>query len=291
MRVVRTIAEMQAICRTLHREGKSIGLVPTMGALHAGHISLVRSARTQNDSVVVSIFVNPIQFGPNEDLAKYPRTFEQDCAQLDHEGVDFVFAPGVDEMYVPGASTLVSVDGLSEKLDGRSRPGHFRGVTTVVAKLFHIVPADHAYFGQKDAAQVAVIRKMVRDQNFDIDLVICPIVREKDGLALSSRNAYLDATQRQQALVLHRALLRIQTLADTGHTDAWYLAEAGRSVIAEESGAKLDYLEIVDPDTLEPVTEISKGALVAVAAWIGSTRLIDNIVLHGAGSARGPRTS
>ncbi|ABF43742.1 pantothenate synthetase [Candidatus Koribacter versatilis Ellin345] len=291
MRVVRTIAEMQAICRTLHREGKSIGLVPTMGALHAGHISLVRTARTQNDSVVVSIFVNPIQFGPNEDLAKYPRTFEQDCAQLDHEGVDFVFSPGVEEMYPEGTATFVHVDGLSEKLDGRSRPGHFKGVTTVVSKLFHIIPADHAYFGQKDAAQVAVIRKMVRDQNFDIDLMICPIVREKDGLALSSRNAYLDPTQRQQALVLHRALMRVQMLADTGHTDAYYLAEAGRAVIAEEPGAKLDYLEIVDPNTLEPITEIGKGALVAVAAQIGNTRLIDNLVLQAAGNARGPRTS
>ncbi len=291
MRVVRTIAEMQAICRTLHREGKSIGLVPTMGALHAGHISLVRTARTQNDSVVVSIFVNPIQFGPNEDLAKYPRTFEQDCAQLDHEGVDFAFAPSVEEMYSENATTFVHVEGLSEKLDGRSRPGHFKGVTTVVSKLFHIIPADHAYFGQKDAAQVAVIRKMVRDQNFDIELVICPIVREKDGLALSSRNAYLDPEQRQQALVLNRALMRIQMLADTGHTDAYYLAEEGRRLIAEEPGAKLDYLEIVDPNTLEPVTEISKGALVAVAAWVGNTRLIDNLMLLGTGTARGPRTA
>lgn len=291
MRVVRTIAEMQAICRTLHREGKAIGLVPTMGALHAGHLSLVRAARTQNDAVVVSIFVNPIQFGPNEDLAKYPRTFEQDCAQLDHEGVDIVFAPSVEEMYPEGSETFVEVENLSNKLDGRSRPGHFKGVTTVVSKLFHIIPADHAYFGQKDAAQVAVLRKMVRDQNFDIDLVICPIVREKDGLALSSRNAYLDETERQQALVLHRALMRIQTLADTGHTDAWYLAEAGRDVIAEERGTRVDYLEIVDPNTLEPVTEVSKGALVAVAVWIGNTRLIDNLVLHGSGGARGPRTS
>jgi len=265
--------------------------VPTMGALHAGHISLVRTARTQNDSVVATIFVNPLQFGPTEDLAKYPRTFELDCAQLDHEGVDFVFAPAAEEMYPEGAATFVHVEGLSEKLDGRSRPGHFKGVTTVVSKLFHIIPADHAYFGQKDAAQVAVIRKMVRDQNFDIDLVICPIVREKDGLALSSRNAYLDATQRQQALVLNRALMRIQMLADTGHTDAYYLAEAGRAVIAEEPAVRLDYLEIVDPNTLEPVTEISKGGLVAVAAWVGSTRLIDNLLISGSGNARGPRTS
>jgi pantoate--beta-alanine ligase len=291
MRVIRTIAEMQAICRTVHREDKTIGLVPTMGALHAGHLSLVRSARSQNDAVVVSIFVNPKQFGPNEDFGKYPRNFEQDCAMLDQTGVDFVFAPSAEEMYPEGGTTYVHVEGVSEKLDGRSRPGHFKGVTTVVAKLFHIIPADHAYFGQKDAAQVAVLRKMVRDQNFDIELVVCPIVREKDGLAMSSRNAYLNEAERKQALVLHRALLRIQTLADTGESNAATLAQVGREVIAEEPAAKLDYLEIVDSDTLDPIADIGKGALVAVAASIGSTRLIDNLVLHGAGSARGPQTS
>src|ERR1035437_7427257 len=191
MRIIRSIAEMQALCRTFHREGKTIGLVPTMGALHAGHLSLVRSARTQNDAVVVSIFVNPMQFGPNEDFGKYPRTFQQDSAQLDQAGVDYVFAPSVDEMYPAGAATYVHVEGLSEKLDGHSRPGHFQGVTTVVSKLFHIIPADRAYFGQKDAAQVAVIRKMMRDQDFDIEITVCPIIREKDGLAMTSRNAYL----------------------------------------------------------------------------------------------------
>ncbi|HEY3928552.1 MAG TPA: pantoate--beta-alanine ligase [Candidatus Koribacter sp.] len=288
MRVVRTIAEMQAICRNLHREDKSIGLVPTMGALHAGHISLVRAARHQNDAVVASIFVNPLQFGPNEDLAKYPRSFEQDCAQLDHEGVDFVFAPTVEEMYPEGAATFVHVEGLSKKLDGGSRPGHFRGVSTVVAKLFHIVPADHAYFGQKDAAQVSVLRKMVKDQNFDIELVVCPIVREKDGLAMSSRNAYLTPEQRKKALVLHRALLRVQMLADTGETDAAKLLEAGKQVVAEEAGARLDYFEIVNAETLDPVADINKGALVAVAAYVGTTRLIDNVVLHGAGQSRVP---
>jgi pantoate--beta-alanine ligase len=289
MRVLRTIAEMQAVCRNLHREEKRIGLVPTMGALHAGHLSLVRAARTQNDAVVVSIFVNPIQFGPKEDLATYPRTFEQDCAQLDHAGVDYVFAPSVEEMYPGGAATFVEVEGLSNKLDGGSRPGHFRGVATVVSKLFHIIPADHAYFGQKDAAQVAVLRQMVRDQNFDIELIICPIVREKDGLAMSSRNAYLDPEQRQQALVLQRALMRVQMLADTGESDAAKLAEAGRQLISEEPGARLDYFAVVHPDTLEPVANISKGALVAVAAWIGATRLIDNLVLHGTGTSRIPQ--
>jgi pantoate--beta-alanine ligase len=291
MRVIRTIPEMQAICRTFHREDKTIGLVPTMGALHAGHLSLVRSAQRQNDAVVVSIFVNPKQFGPNEDFGKYPRTFEQDCAMLDQAGVDFVFAPSVEEMYPEGATTYVHVEGVSEKLDGRSRPGHFKGVTTVVAKLFHIIPADRAYFGQKDAAQVAVLRKMVQDQNFDIELVVCPIVREKDGLAMSSRNAYLSQAERKQALVLHSALLRIQMLADTGETSAAALAKAGREVIADEPAAKLDYLEIVDANTLDPLADIGKGALVAVAASIGPTRLVDNLVLHGAGSARGPQTS
>lgn len=288
MRVIRTVHDMQAICRTLHREDKIIGLVPTMGALHAGHLSLVRSARAQNDALVVTIFVNPIQFGPNEDLAKYPRMFEEDCAKLEKAGVDYVFAPAVEEMYPGGTSTFVDVEGLSNKLDGLSRPGHFRGVSTVVSKLFHIIPADHAYFGQKDAAQVAVLRKMVRDQNFDIELVICPIVREPDGLAMSSRNAYLDPAQRKQALVLQRALMRVQMLADTGEGDATKLAEAGRQIIAEEPAAKLDYFAIVDPDTLDSVPTIEKGALVAVAAWIGSTRLIDNLVLHGTGSTRGP---
>lgn len=281
MRVVRTIAEMQAICRTLHREARTIGLVPTMGALHAGHLSLVRSARTQNDVVIVSIFVNPIQFGPHEDFGTYPRTLEQDCAQLDHEGVQFVFAPAVEEMYPAGAATYVHVEGLSEKLDGQSRPGHFKGVTTVVAKLFHIIPADRAYFGQKDAAQVAVLRKMVRDLDFDIELVVCPIVREKDGLAMSSRNAYLSPDERKHALVLHRALMHVQTLVDRGATDATLLAIEGRKIIAEEPGVRLDFFEVVDRETLDPLDDINHGALVAAAAWVGNTRLIDNLVLHG----------
>jgi pantoate--beta-alanine ligase len=275
---------MRALCRAFRQEAKSIGLVPTMGALHAGHLSLVRSARAQNDVVVVSIFVNPIQFGPNEDFGKYPRTFEADCAKLEHEGVDFVFAPTVEEMYPGGAATYVYVEGLSEKLDGKSRPGHFKGVTTVVSKLFHIVPADRAYFGQKDAAQVAVLRKMVRDQNIDIDLVVCPIVREKDGLALSSRNTYLSAEERKHALVLHRVLMRVQTMVDMGESNAAKLASMAHEMIAEE-GAKLDYFEIVNPDTLEPVADVKHGALVAVAAWIGATRLIDNLVLYGTGGA------
>ena len=276
---------MQAACRAARREGKRVGFVPTMGALHAGHMSLVRSARAQSDFVAVSIFVNPLQFGPAEDFTKYPRMLADDCQKLEAERVDIVFAPTRDDMYPSGASTTVYVEGLSEKLDGRSRPGHFKGVTTVVAKLFEIVRPELAFFGQKDAAQVAVIRKMVRDLDMDLDIVVCPTTREKDGLAMSSRNAYLSPEQRTQALCLYRSLMRVQTLADQGEHRAATLLEAGEQVVAEEPGARLDYYEIVNPDTLDPVDDISRGALVAVAAWFGNTRLIDNIVLHGPGKA------
>lgn len=280
---------MRATCDALQRDGKTIGLVPTMGALHEGHLSLVRAARALCGIVVVSIFVNPTQFGPNEDFSKYPRTFERDCKLLEAERVDFVFAPSVEEMYPKDATTWVTVEGLSEKLCGRSRPGHFRGVTTVVAKLFHFVGPDYAYFGQKDAAQVAIIRRMVRDLDFSTEIMVCPIVRESDGLAMSSRNAYLDPAQRKSATVLYRALMRIQMLADKGERRAARLIEEAKSVIAEQPNVRLDYLEIVDSETLEPVADISRGALVAVAAFVGTTRLIDNLVLHGSGIAAGPR--
>ena len=288
MRVLSTVAEMQAACREVRRSGKSLGLVPTMGALHEGHLSLVRAARAHNQVVATSIFVNPLQFGPNEDFSKYPRTFDRDKQLLGAEKVDLIFAPSADEMYPEGASTTVYVRGLSEKLDGKSRPGHFQGVTTVVAKLFEIVRPDRAYFGQKDAAQVALIRKMVQDLNIDLELIICPIVREHDGLAMSSRNTYLNPEQRKQALVLYRSLMRMQTLADRGESSSSALADAGKQVLAEEPGIKLDYLEIVNPHSLDPVPDITQGALVAVAAWVGTTRLIDNIVLYGPGQARIP---
>ena len=257
-----------------------------MGALHEGHLSLVRAARTQSDVVAVSIFVNPTQFGPKEDFSKYPRAFEKDAALLQAEKVDFIFNPSVEEMYPGGSPTWVIVEGLSEKLDGRSRPGHFRGVTTVVSKLFNIVQPDLAFFGQKDAAQAAVIRKMVRDLDFDVRIVVCPIVREKDGLAMSSRNVYLSPEQRKQATVLYRSLMRVQTLADQGESDAAKLMAAGKQVMAEEPQVRLDYFEIVNWETLDPAPDISKGALVAVAAYVGETRLIDNIVLHGVGQVR-----
>lgn len=281
MEVITSAAEMTALSRELRRTGKRAGFVPTMGALHQGHLSLVRTARAQSDVVTASIFVNPMQFGPNEDFARYPRSLESDCALLAAEKTDYVFCPSVEEMYPSGASAWVAVEGISDKLDGRSRPGHFRGVTTVVAKLFNIVQPDLAFFGQKDAAQASIIRKMVRDLNFDVEIVVCPIVREPDGLAMSSRNAYLSATERRHATVLYRALMRVQLLADQGERDSARLAAAGKDVIAGEPSVRLDYFEIVNPDTLDKVPNTASGALVAVAAHVGSTRLIDNIVLHG----------
>jgi pantoate--beta-alanine ligase len=279
MQVLSTVHEMRAACRAVRKSGQSLGLVPTMGALHAGHIALVRAARAQCDFVAASIFVNPTQFGPKEDFAKYPRTFEQDCALLASEGVALLFAPQPEEMYRAGSSTFVDVEGVGDRLDGRSRPGHFRGVATVVAKLFHIVGPDKAFFGQKDAAQVAVLRCMVRDLNFDLDLVVCPTVREPDGLALSSRNRYLSPEERRRALVLSNALNVMEATYRAGQKDVARLLEAGRGVLAAEPEVRLDYLEIVHADTLLPLTEAAPGALLAVAAYVGATRLIDNTLL------------
>lgn len=279
MQVLPTIHEMRAASRASRASKNSLGLVPTMGALHAGHISLIRAARAQCDVVAASIFVNPTQFGPNEDFAKYPRTFEQDCALLEAQGVALLFAPWPEEMYPPGATTYVDVEGIGDRLDGASRPGHFRGVATIVAKLFHVVAPDKAFFGQKDAAQVAVLRRMVRDLDFDVELIVCPIVREPDGLALSSRNRYLSAQERAQALVLSRALHAISETYQAGQKQVAPLLDAGRSVMATEPDVRIDYLEIVDADTLLPLGEAAPGALVAIAAQVGSTRLIDNTIL------------
>jgi len=270
---------MKAACRSVPRGGKTLGLVPTMGALHEGHLSLVRAAKAQCDVTAVSIFVNPLQFGPTEDFEKYPRSLERDAELLQEFGVGLLCVPSVAEMYPPRAKTYVDVTDLSSKLDGGSRPGHFRGVATVVCKLFEIVRPDRAYFGQKDAAQVALLRKMVRDLDMDVEIVVCPIVREADGLAMSSRNAYLSAEQRRQALVLSYSLRDVRSAVDAGERDAGRLAEIGVQVIASEPGARLDYFAIVDADTLEPVATVSRGTLVAVAAWVGTTRLIDNMVL------------
>jgi pantoate--beta-alanine ligase len=279
METINSAVAMTAFSQNARRAGKRVGFVPTMGALHQGHLSLVRAARALCDVVVVSIFVNPTQFGPTEDFSKYPRSFDSDAAMLAEARADCIFNPSVNEMYPAGATTWVTVEGLGDKLDGRSRPGHFRGVTTVVAKLFHIVQPRLAFFGQKDAAQVAIIKKMVRDLKFDLEIVVCPTVRELDGLAMSSRNLYLDATERKQALALSRSLVQVQALVKRDERDAAMLIAAGKQIISEEPSIKLDYFEIVNAETLDPVVAVSRGTLVAVAAWVGSTRLIDNIVL------------
>src|SRR3954468_17270833 len=281
MRVIRSIEQMRHASRELRRGGKRLAFVPTMGALHAGHISLIRAARGQSDAVCVSIFVNPSQFGPKEDLSKYPRPFEKDRELLEAEKVDFLFYPEVAEMYPPGATTWVEVAELSGRLDGKSRPGHFRGVTTVVSKLFHAVEPDVAFFGQKDAAQAAIIRRMVRDLNLPVHISVCPIVREPDGLAMSSRNAYLDPEQRKEALVLQRSLLVVQQLIEQGQRSASNVVVAGRQEFADKPSVRLDYFEIVNPDTLDPIQAIEDHALIAVAAYVGSTRLIDNLLIRG----------
>jgi pantoate--beta-alanine ligase len=279
MQIVKSIAEMQRICRELRRENRVLGLVPTMGALHEGHLSLVRRARAECGVIAASIFVNPLQFGPGEDFAKYPRTFEDDCRQLETGGVEILFAPEVAEMYPEGATTTITVSGIGDRLDGASRPGHFTGVATVVAKLFHVVSPERAYFGQKDAAQLAVLRQMVRDLNFDVELVGCGIVRDADGLALSSRNKYLSATEREPALVLHRALLRIERMIANGEHESSALLQGGMETLLAVPEVRIDYLAIVDANSLLPVVSVRTGTLVAIAAYIGRTRLIDNFLV------------
>jgi len=280
MNIYYSVGEARAACRITRANGKRLGLVPTMGALHEGHLSLVRAAQAQCDAVAVSLFVNPTQFGPTEDLARYPRPFERDRELLEKEGVAILFAPSAEEMYPKGDGTWVVVEGLSERLDGRSRPGHFRGVTTVVSKLFHILEPDVAFFGQKDAAQSAVIRGMVRDLNFSVEIAVRPIVREPDGLAMSSRNAYLNAEERMRALVLRRSLQRVEDKLRVGERSATRLIAAASEIFAQETQVRLDYFEIVDPDTLDRVEQVERPTLVAVAAYVGATRLIDNVVLN-----------
>jgi len=287
---------MTAACRALRVQERglsapehapTLGLVPTMGALHAGHLSLVTAARAQCDLVVASIFVNPTQFGPNEDFTRYPRTFDTDCAQLESAGVDLLFAPSAETMYPSGNATFVDPGPIAERLDGASRPGHFRGVATIVTRLFSIIQPDHAYFGQKDAAQVAVLRQITRDLNLPVELVVCSTVREPDGLAMSSRNRYLSPAERLRARVLYRALSAARELAESGETRADTLRAAMLNALdlpdpSPEAGAipiHLDYAAVVDPDTLLPLTDTSHGALLAIAAFVGSTRLIDNILL------------
>ncbi len=288
MRLLTTVDEMRLACRQARQqagEGASLALIPTMGAIHRGHLSLVEAAGRDCDVVAASIFVNPLQFGPTEDFDRYPRTFEDDCRQLAVAGVDLLFAPSTQEMYPPGATTFVEVPGLSERLDGASRPGHFRGVATVVNKLFNIISPDLAYFGQKDAAQVAVLQAMVRDLDLPVRIVVCPIVREADGLAMSSRNRYLSSDERTQALVLSRVLQLVEERIRQGETRSDILRAAAEEVLNRVPSLRPDYIAIVNPDTLEPVASTEFGALVALAAWVGETRLIDNLRMPPATSS------
>jgi pantoate--beta-alanine ligase len=279
MLLCKTIAEIRTACRTLRNAEHTLGFVATMGALHAGHLSLVAAARAECDAVVASIFVNPTQFGPQEDYDSYPREFYADYNKLESAGAHALFVPSVDEMVPAGNTSYVDTGELGTRLDGASRPGHFRGVATIVSRLFNIVQPDRAYFGQKDAAQIAVLRRMVLDLNFPVHLVVCPIVREVDGLALSSRNQYLSLAEHRRALILSRALAAAGQLAEQGETCAEALRAAMLKTIASDREVRIDYAAVVDPETLLPVDEVSGGALVAVAAWIGSTRLIDNMLL------------
>lgn len=262
------------------REGLTVGFVPTMGYLHEGHKSLMEAARVNNDKVVVSIFVNPMQFGPNEDLESYPRDFEKDSALCESVGVDLIFHPEPEEMYADGFCSYVDMNGLTTELCGKSRPIHFRGVQTVVLKLFNIVKPDTAYFGQKDAQQLAVIKRMVKDLNVDTEIVGCPIVREADGLAKSSRNTYLNPDERKAALILSRSLKLGRELIENGETDSKAVIKAITDSINTEPLAKIDYVDVVDFDTITPVDKIGKSVLVAIAVYIGKTRLIDNFIIE-----------
>jgi pantoate--beta-alanine ligase len=281
MTVADTIEALRTQLAAARQARKSVGLVPTMGALHAGHLALIDQARRENDFIVVSIFVNPAQFGPNEDFHRYPRPFEKDAALCAEHGVDLIFNPSPEEMYPPGYRTYVEVTRLQDGLCGASRPGHFRGVATVVLKLFNLVQPDRAYFGQKDAQQVRIIQRMVTDLNLALKVVVVPTVREADGLALSSRNQYLDPGQRRHATVLWRALTEARTRIDAGERDAEVIRRLLADRIAATPGAVLDYAAVVDADSLEPVARLRGPTLLALAVKFGATRLIDNLLVSG----------
>ena len=285
METIHTVEWMKQVACDARRKDLILGLVPTMGALHEGHRSLIREAQKQCSPVVVSIFVNPKQFGPSEDFENYPRTLERDRAALDELAVDYLFAPSAEEIYPSGFRTAVTVEGLSERLEGRSRPAHFRGVSTVVLKLFEIVQPRFAYFGRKDAQQVRIIRQMVLDLNLATTVVVCPIVREPDGLALSSRNAYLKDGDRRSATALYRALDRVRLEIASGERDAVRLRMTLRRVIEAEPGMALDYAEIVDAETLEPVVSLRRTCYVLIAARVGAARLIDNALIEQEGDS------
>jgi len=271
---------MKQVARQALAEGRPAGFVPTMGALHEGHMSLVQAAQAECRPVIASIFVNPSQFAPGEDLEKYPRTFAADRARLEEAGVNYLFAPEAAEIYPPGFRTWVNVDGLSDRLEGRARPGHFRGVTTVVLKLLEIVRPQKAFFGRKDAQQARLIRQMAHDLHLDSEIVVCPIVREADGLAMSSRNAYLSPDERRAANVLHRALDAARAAIERGERDALRLTAAMRENVRREPLAQLDYAEVVDAESLEPVTRLRRSCLALLAARFGATRLLDNLLIE-----------
>jgi pantoate--beta-alanine ligase len=285
--LIHTIDWMKQVARQARTDGRVIGFVPTMGALHAGHLSLIEAARRETSPVVVSIFVNPKQFGPNEDFARYPRTFDADRERLEDSGVDVLFAPSTEEMYPPGFRTVVNVEGLGDRLEGRTRPGHFRGVATVVIRLLEIVSPRFAYFGRKDAQQARIIRQMTSDLALDAEIVVCPIVREPDGLATSSRNAYLSPEERRAAPVLYRALDRARQAIAAGERDSARLIQTLRGVLAAEPLALPDYVEIVDANSLEAVTALRDECLALLAVRIGATRLIDNMLMDVRGAAGG----
>ncbi|HEY1422497.1 MAG TPA: pantoate--beta-alanine ligase [Candidatus Acidoferrum sp.] len=283
MEIIRTISWMKETVQQARAENHVIGFVPTMGALHEGHISLIRHARTKCSRVYASIFLNPTQFAANEDLSKYPRTFDADVEKLTAAGVDVLFAPDPKEIYPPGFRTYVNVESLSEKLEGKSRPGHFRGVATVVLKLFEIVQPHLAFFGRKDAQQVRILQQMAHDLNLNTEIVVCPIVREADGLALSSRNAYLNSEERRAATILFRALSEALRQINSGTRDALQLQTAIRKALSSEPSARLDYAEIVDAETFEPVARISvRPVYILLAVYVGKTRLIDNLLIESA---------
>jgi pantoate--beta-alanine ligase len=280
MEIVEMIQPMKAVVQKKKHQGKSIGLVPTMGFLHEGHLSLIREAVKQSDCAVVSIFVNPAQFGPDEDFERYPRDLENDLEQLRQEGVAYVFFPKPQEMYPQGYKTYVEVEALQDRLCGESRPGHFRGVCTVVMKLFHIIQPDLAFFGQKDAQQAVILKRMVRDMNMRVQLRVMPIIRDRDGLALSSRNVYLDSHRRQAALSLNRSLEQAKKAVRNGERDAGRIASMIRKIIERESLARLEYAAVVDSETLESIEMIQPDrTLIALAVFIGDIRLIDNVLV------------
>lgn len=280
MTIVKTIEEVRAQVKAWRAQGLTVGLVPTMGYLHEGHQSLIARSVAENDRTVVSDFVNPIQFGPTEDLATYPRDIARDAALCEATGADLIFHPEADEMYAPDFCTYVDMDRLTGGLCGKTRPTHFRGVCTVVSKLFHIVQPDRAYFGQKDAQQLAVIRRMVRDLNMPLEIIGCPIVREADGLAKSSRNTYLNEAERQAALCLSRGLAKGKAAVEAGETDAAKVRAVIAGEIEAEPLSRIDYVELVDWNTLEPVDSTEGSILAAVAVYIGKTRLIDNFIIE-----------